>query len=174
MPLKDFKCPLCRQTLVLPSPWAGSYKLPDMDAIAFGVYVEWLYNGPSRNSSSFDSDTTRRAYILGEKLEAEDFCRYLLSAFAMRFMQVQKCPGHAFVNFIYRDTRPDSAMRRLTVNMWAEIDQPNLVYALANGADLPVAFQQDLVIALMKRRAEPPVWDLEDLEAGKARLLSWS
>jgi hypothetical protein len=49
-----------------------------MDPIGFSTYVEC---GPSPND--LNSDTTRRAYIVGEKLEDEDFCRYLLSAFAM-------------------------------------------------------------------------------------------
>jgi hypothetical protein len=76
-----FRCPLCRQPLVVPLPWGGSYELPGMDPIGFRTYVEWLYSGPSPND--LNSDTTRRAYIVGEKLEDEDFCRYLLSAFAM-------------------------------------------------------------------------------------------
>jgi hypothetical protein len=68
-------------------------------------------------------------------------------------MQCKRCPGFVFVNSVWHETKTDSALRKLALNV-------------------PLAFQQELVMALMQRRDEPPAWNWEDFEAGKARLLS--
>jgi hypothetical protein len=87
-------------------------------------------------------------------------------------MQCKRCPGFVFVNSVWHETKTDSALRKLALNVYAELDQSNLETALASWGNLPLAFQQELVMALMQRRDEPPAWNWEDFEAGKARLLS--
>jgi hypothetical protein len=171
VPAEDFKCPLCRELLVLPSSWGGAHELPDADIIAFDVYVQWLYKTPFLNL--LDSNTASLAYVLGEKLEENDFCRDLLYSFATRYMRAKKCPSTSTVQRVYSETKIDSPMRKLLVNMYAELDHPNLEGGIMNWCDFPPAFQYELVMALARRRYGSPAYTWGDVEAGKARLLSW-
>ena len=165
-----FKCPLCRQDWKVAHPWGGVHTtLPNIHSEGFEVYTKWLYT--SSIPTDLDFHALRRAYFLGETLDHQDFCGDVLSALVTKYVQFRTCPTINVVNDIYSETKKDSPIRKITVGMYAELSVADLdVQVLARWDFYNSFFQRDLVKALAKIRAIPPV-DL-NVEGQKARLLS--
>ena len=88
-----------------------------------------------------------------------------------KYVQFRTCPTINVVNDIYSETKKYSPIRKITVGMYAELSVADLdVQVLARWDFYNSFFQRDLVKALAKIRAIPPV-DL-NVEGQKARLLS--
>lgn len=165
-----FKCPLCRQDWKVAHPWGGVHTtLPNIHSEGFEVYTKWLYT--SSISTDLDFHALRRAYCLGETLEHQDFCGDVLSAFVTQYVQFRVCPTINVVNDTYSETKSDSPIRKIIAGMYARISRVDLEAQVLARWDLYNSFfQRDLVKALAKIRAIPPV-EL-NVEDQTARLLS--
>ena len=128
-------------------------RLPEDEPEIFEIYMCWLYHKriPTIRQEPADGSTEYlrliKAYIFGDKIQAKGFQNVIIDAMIEKKEDKDKegpfwcheIPDHDCVNTAYQNTRPDSPLRKLLVDLWAlsaeaELDGP-----------LPDAFLRDMV-----------------------------
>ena len=169
------KCPVCRQKWVHDEFWGGVYELPDMDANAFHIYVEWLYT--STIPEQFNNFTLIRTYLLGENdVRDADFCHDVLCAIIAMFMRFKV--STAFIKRVYDVTNITSPLRAVVVGLYTQLPSADLILVLSTWGFCQKRylseFLADLARALVLKGADPPVaWEYEALKY-KLITCSWT
>ncbi|KAI9039332.1 uncharacterized protein KD926_009475 [Aspergillus affinis] len=123
--------------------------LPHDDPDLFGDLVSWIYRGTiSKYFLAEDTDFfLLRLWVLAARFEMPGLQNHVASHYHTQ-------PGGVFdqakINFVYENTRPDSPLRRLVVEMWVRNGTQAGCSELLHS--LPHTFLGDLCGALFERK----------------------
>ncbi|KAI1044409.1 hypothetical protein LB505_012904 [Fusarium chuoi] len=85
--------------------------LPDDDAVAFGLFVEWLYYGTyDEFQSPSSSNIHARCWVLGDKLLCNEFKNYAMGRLYKQHMEFSMT--YQDVEFAYENTSSASKLRQ--------------------------------------------------------------
>lgn len=129
--------------------------LPDDEPELIHAYLRWAY---SRQVFHAGVDMGRgvlaELYVLGEKLLDDAFQDSVLNAYVARLTASHELPGDTAITNIYEGTPKESPARRLVVNMYVKDGRPGHVETQGeNGWEVPTEFKDDLLAALLDKRA---------------------
>ena len=136
--------------------------LPDDDAAAFGLYMQWLYSrklpilpdSPESSGTSAEGyHTLAWAYVLGERLMDNEFKNAISDAYVLyaRGSTPAKChyPCNEEIRIIYEGTSEKAPIRKLLVDIWCCRGKYEWI---ENDSDLPKDFLVGVMKALLKGR----------------------
>jgi hypothetical protein len=141
--------------------------LPALDSDAFDIYMEWLYK--TRIDTEDESEDLLtvlfKAHILGDLLDNQTFCRYVLEAIIEVCVGQGKLPATDHINYVYDKTPSPCSLRRLLVGLFRQL--PNDVFnpILEGWEDYPVEFTRDLMEAFVLGAKQPIAWEVDALKS---------
>ncbi|KAI9684971.1 MAG: hypothetical protein M1820_010863 [Bogoriella megaspora] len=144
-------------------------ELPD-DPVIFGYFVQWLYTGKFEVSGihgdqlkSFNGesglddemeltcDALQRVYYLGDRLQVADLKDHVVSKIASLWGDQYEVNAYSIsannIRSIYENTIPESKLRKLIVDLWAQYLHLDAVDEEVSNALVP-AFLWDLARAV--------------------------
>lgn len=139
--------------------------LPDDDAAAFALYLQWVYSrqlpiipdGPGADSSSIDGNPILAyAYVLGERLMDIDFKNSIVNAYVLfaRGTPPEKraYPSNEEIRILYDGTPEGAPIRKLLIDIWCCRGKHDW---LEGDADLPQDFLIQVTKGLLMARPTP-------------------
>lgn len=145
----SLRCPLCLQQ-DLNQRREVSVPLPFVDAKAFDVYYNWLYEHSHLRIPSNKLDHLIRAYQLGFDFSEPEFCKDVLKFILKDCADAHVYPGWHDVSIAYAITSDPSPLREFLVRTYMQL--PNLDSVMAKWERYPHQFQKDLTEALVQDR----------------------
>ncbi|OSS46625.1 hypothetical protein B5807_08359 [Epicoccum nigrum] len=143
----SIRCPLCLESLN--QPREATLPLSTVDAKAFNVYHNWLYDQPHIRIAS-KIGYMIRAYKLGVDFDEPEFCKDVLKFILKECVDSKVHPGWHDVSIAYAITSESSPLREFLVRMHMQLN--NLDKILLKWESYPHEFQKDLAKALMQER----------------------
>jgi hypothetical protein len=142
-------CPLCRERLN--QPRHVTLPLPAVDAKAFDVYYNWLYDQPHIRIPSRLNHLIK-AYQLGVVFSEPAFSKDVLHFIQKECVDSYVHPGLHDVTTAYDITSdPSSPLREFMVRTYMQLE--NLDYIVPKWETYPDEFRRDLAAALMQARS---------------------
>jgi hypothetical protein len=153
-------CPLCRY-LCPTEMHEQSLHCPELDAVSFEYYQEWLYHHTilmgseegslePNNATEEDHCALVGAYILGVQVQDRTFRKKVLQALTEVDRETGLSPGPGPIKKAYRGTEEQSPLRVFLVNHYVVNARPGW-FAEGDWGHYPARFMADLTMALLRK-----------------------
>jgi hypothetical protein len=153
-------CPLCRHICPIETH-EQSLHCPELDAVSFDCYQEWLYHHTilmgSEEASLEPDDVAEEdhcalvgAYLLGVQVRDRTFRKKVLQALTEVIRETGLYPGSGPIKKAYCVTKDQSPLRAFLVNHYVVKAAPGW-FAGDDWGEYPPKFMADLTMALLRK-----------------------